>query len=102
MIETGSLTKRYGCRALDGLSSTVQPGAVTGLVGLGFGAVISSAAVTILTREAASSARLPSSLRWLSRRLRNINSVSSASASRRPISWNSRSSCGVQTRGCEH
>jgi hypothetical protein len=40
MIETGSLTKRYGCRALDGLSSTVQPGAVTGLVGLGFGAVI--------------------------------------------------------------
>ena len=40
MIETGSLTKRYGCRAPDGLSSTVQPGAVTGLVGLGFGAVI--------------------------------------------------------------
>ncbi len=40
MIETGSLTKRYSCRALDGLSSTVQPGAVTGFLGLGFGAVI--------------------------------------------------------------
>ncbi len=54
MTETGSLTERYGCRALDGLSSTVQPGAVTGFLSLGFGAVIlhTAGAIGALTAAA--------------------------------------------------
>jgi len=43
-----------------------------------------------------------SSRRSLSPRLRNIRTLVSASSSRRPISWKSRSSCGVQARAYEH
>ena len=42
------------------------------------------------------------SLRSLSRKVRNIKRLVRASSSRRPISWKSRSSCGVQTRGYAH
>ena len=122
MIQTEKLSKSYGNKtALINLDLRVEPGEILGFLGPnGAGKSTTVLMLTTLLPPTAGTARVAgydvvhegpkvrsamrcasSSLRSLSRRLRNINRLVKASSSRRPIAWNSRSSSAVQARGCE-